>query len=227
MSAASLLLLTGLATSACSYVPQKYHYELIVKVMRDGKSYVGSSVREVIVSRQGGALFSFMASKPYRARLIGEAVVVDLGELGHVFTLLRRAEPGEGLVYDQGCTGDAVTNYIMNYHKKADCSQSPMESADFVKNIGRPILFSGPTTPTSIILQNSDNPYSLKYLDNTFEVEMYISVTDKPYKHKISMLFPWIKNFMGRRFTYNPATGNDYLLATIGGSEFISGGTGE
>ena len=158
----NVIILLFYTLTSCIGNSHDYRYKMIVKIEKKGETFSGSSVREVRISSNLGGPFSPMAGKPYRARVVGEAVLTDLGASGTAFTLLRRAEPDEGLIYDQGCTGDAVTDYIMlKVNPHADCSTNPIDAVNKLAKSGVAIPFEGPTAPTTVVFKNPKDKNSL------------------------------------------------------------------
>jgi|GEM_PF-6998856 len=207
-----------LPLSGCSIGETRFSYRITTEIYVNGHKFSGSAVRQVSLREMSGP----MATAPYRARMHGEAVVIDMGRLGKAFTLLYRAEPDEGLTYGDGCTGDAVTNYIIARMKRnAGCSNAA-EHIEHFKNSKIALEFYGETTPTTVKFTNFDHPESIDYLNKTFKIRYFISTSEADVTHRIFSDIPWLHRLFKKRLDGGvlvPA-GSNPLSSIIGGEEF-------
>ena len=177
-----------LSLLGCSIGENQFSYRITTEIYVNGHKFSGSAVRQVSLRENSGP----MATAPYRAKMHGEAVVIDMGLLGKAFTLLYRAEPGEGLIYGDGCTGDAVTNYIIARMKRnADCSDAAEHITHF-KNSKTAFEFSGETAPTTVKFTNLSRPESVDYLNKTFKIRYFISPSEAAVTRRIFSDIPWL-----------------------------------
>jgi len=212
-AAASALLIS---VTSCSTGTKQFTYKLTTEIIVDNVKFSGSAVRQVTFSENYGP----MAGAPYRARAHGEAVVIDMGRRGKAFTLLYRAEPSEGLIYGDGCTGDAVINYIIARMKNdTDCSDAA-EYLDRFESSKRTLEFSGPTTPTTIKFSDINKPGTADYLSKDFKLRYLISASDDVPTRRIFSDIPWLSRLLKKRLDGSPSGEVGTLPSIIGGSEF-------
>ncbi|WP_242125710.1 hypothetical protein [Sphingobium sp. Sx8-8] len=201
-----------------SFGAKRFTYKMTTEIVIDGVKFSGSAVRQIFISENYGP----MAGAPYRARTHGEAVVVDMGRLGKAFTLLNRVEPDEGVTYGNGCTGDAVANYIVARMKNStDCSDS-IEYINRFKNVKRTLEFFGPTVPTTIRFNDISNPKTVNYLNKDYKLRYFLSASDEIPTRRIFSDIPWLSHFFGKRLDDGPLEKVGTLPSLIEGSEFSS-----
>jgi hypothetical protein len=184
--------------------PSTLHYRLTLKVDVQGQPHIGSGVIE---TRWGDQRYAsnLAGGVAWHVFVKGEAVVVDLGERGLLFAVLkgplgsRCYDPASLLVVALGgqSIGGMTSDLLRAFSQrtaptKLDSSCIPML-----------VKFRDLSDPTSVELVNPSN-LAASFGPGVKLLEATIAVTHDPVTHGIVTALPWLKTGYGEKWLVAP-----------------------
>jgi hypothetical protein len=173
-----------------SYPTYSYRYRLTVEVLVDGQTKSGSSVIEVNLAKQPQW---FVPLPPVSISIIGEAVLVDLGEGKNVLALLASGPTGSNADYPSEII--------------PKLSHLSYEDRNLPKFFGLSGAWTLPKDrlPTLVTLSDLRDPNTVRVLDpaaleqdlgRQFKLkDVVVQMTRDPITRGITTVVPWVGNY--------------------------------
>lgn len=238
-----LALIIVLALSVLiSTVSGTWHYKMTVNINTPEGLKSGYSVREVSNSASPILNAVRLPDTGNSAKVRGEAVVVDLGERGVLFALLKGYYAGdtERILYHV-IGGDTTIEGIksLNDRQRQPPIPVPLKDKNYYPMLATFTDLNDPRTVTPVItMKNVGEPGNVMDVDNDRFEELFgagvslhsitIELTDEPITWGIEKYLPWLPDrFINRARGYISASPDNYLSDPTGlrltGIEFSKG----
>ena len=167
-----LMVISALLLAGCSSKVE-WNQKLTVTVEIDGQEYVGSSVSRMRYTSAGTVAFGSRGVS-LREHIQGEAVVVDLGEHGHLFALWPYQKPGK-----YALAGKKNKRSANNYKDKQKSNFSRLRKISHSRS--SQILDPGVCLPGSY-----DDPKSFKFEKKNGNYPLLVAFKSKKFPSTIT-----------------------------------------
>ncbi len=213
---------------AADYPWGTWRYRVIVEIATPEGIKTGSAIRELRVHTEPGFLG---VRKQGVARLVGEAVVIDLGQRSKLFALLTEDDLFQAFPYNNGA-GVLAPEGIRFYNELKSGMKAPLPPAKY---------------PTFVIFADLNDPKSVQLAyGSRFDVEtqktvpvdqleellgvgvnvrsVTIEITNDPVAWNIDKVLPWLRALNGGYLDGRFSGGGPELSNILHGGKFINEG---
>lgn len=197
MKKLSIIVLILLGVYGCwqfVYPSGSFNYKLTLVVDDNGKQIIASGVREVTIAVRPGII---LVNGNY-ITLKGEAVAIDLGEKGVLFSLLG----GSGGT-------DAQTMFLQEFMYSGSASKKGIEFYKKLQQTGAKKELAFDKLPMLVRFKDINDPKTVEKIDpNDLEktfgkgvklVSATLEMTDEGVTNGVEKWLPWIREYYSRR----------------------------
>lgn len=194
-----------------------WHYKMTVTVETPEGIKIGSAVRKIIVKK---AHPEIQGLNDTRVFVKGEAVIIDLGKRGMVFTLLN-PDDSSRVFFDTFPGPAGLTLEGLKYYSNLQSAKAtilPKKYSEFAPMV----TFEDPANPKSVI--GITGEYFSKYYGPNVKIKkIEIETTDEAMVPRIEKILPWLKELHGGYLDGKSSGGGPALSNILYGGNFKSG----